>query len=111
MARTSTKRKQNITTLRANQIWGEISEKSSIAGYQPPKNSIVIMADIKSILLYSPKKNIAKMIEEYSTLYPATNSASASGRSKGARFVSANMETKKMAAHGNKGAANHTVRF
>jgi hypothetical protein len=69
------------------------------------------MADIKSILLYSPKKNIAKMIEEYSTLYPATNSASASGRSKGARFVSANMETKKTAAHGNKGAANHTVRF
>lgn len=63
------------------------------------------------MLLYSPKKNIAKIMDEYSTLYPATNSASASGRSKGARFVSANMETKKIAAHGNNGAANHTVLF
>jgi hypothetical protein len=69
------------------------------------------MADIKSILLYSPKKNMAKIIEEYSTLYPATNSASASGRSNGARLVSANIETKKMAAQGSKGAANQTVRF
>jgi hypothetical protein len=63
------------------------------------------------MLLYSPRKNIAKMIEEYSTLYPATNSASASGRSKGARFVSANMETKKIAAQGSNGAPNQTVRF
>jgi hypothetical protein len=70
-----------------------------------------MIADIRSILLYSPKKNMAKIIEEYSTLYPATNSASASGRSKGARFVSANMEIKKIAAQGNKGAANHTVLF
>jgi hypothetical protein len=44
------------------------------------------------MLLYSPKKNIAKIIEEYSTLYPATNSASASGKSKGALFVSAIIE-------------------
>jgi hypothetical protein len=44
------------------------------------------------ILLYSPKKNIAKIIDEYSTLYPATNSASASGKSKGALLVSAIME-------------------
>jgi hypothetical protein len=54
---------------------------------------------------------MAKIIEEYSTLYPATNSASASGKSKGARFVSASIETKKIAAHGSNGAANHTVRF
>jgi hypothetical protein len=80
-------------------------------GHQPPKKRMVIMADIKSILLYSPKKNIANIIEEYSTLYPATSSASASGRSKGARFVSANMETKKIAALGKSGAANQTVRF
>jgi hypothetical protein len=44
------------------------------------------------MLLYSPKKNIAKIIEEYSTLYPATNSASASGKSNGALFVSAIIE-------------------
>ena len=50
-------------------------------GYQPPKKRMVIMADIKSILLYSPKKNIANIIEEYSTLYPATSSDSATGMS------------------------------
>lgn len=111
MALTRTKRKQKITTLKANQSWGGRIERWGIRGDQPPKNKMVIMADIKSILLYSPKKNMAKIIEEYSTLYPATSSASASGRSKGARFVSANMETKKIAALGRRGAANHTVRF
>jgi hypothetical protein len=35
------------------------------------------------ILLYSAKKKSAKPIAEYSTLYPETSSASASGRSKG----------------------------
>ena len=37
-------------------------------GNQPPKNKMVIKAAINIILLYSPKKNIAKIIEEYSTL-------------------------------------------
>lgn len=83
---------------------------SEIIGSQPPKKRTVIIADIRSMLLYSPRKNMAKMMDEYSTLYPATSSASASGRSKGALFVSANMETKKIAAHGRSGAANQTVR-
>lgn len=62
-----------------------------------------IKVDISNILLYSPKKNIEKTKEEYSTLYPATNSASASGKSNGVLFVSANIEIKKIIAHGNKG--------
>jgi hypothetical protein len=111
VARTRTKRKQNITTLKANHKGGASGSGKSKKGYQPPKNRIVIIADMRSMLLYSPRKNIAKIIEEYSTLYPATNSASASGRSKGARFVSASIETKKIAAQGSNGAANHTVRF
>jgi hypothetical protein len=90
---------------------GERREMEGRRGSQPPKNRMVMIADIKSMLLYSPKKNMAKIMEEYSTLYPATNSASASGRSKGARLVSANIETKKMAAQGNSGATNQTVRF
>jgi len=52
-------------------------------GNQPPKNKIETKALIKSILAYSPRKNKAKVIAEYSTLYPETNSASASGKSKG----------------------------
>jgi len=42
---------------------------------QPPKNKIAVIMDNHSILLYSAKKNIANVIDEYSTLYPATISA------------------------------------
>jgi hypothetical protein len=58
---------------------------------------------------YSAKKNIAKIIDEYSTLYPATSSASASGRSKGVLLVSATIEIKKIRASGNKGKMYQTV--
>lgn len=78
----------------------------SIHGHHPPKNNIETKALIKSILAYSPKKNKAKVIAEYSTLYPDTNSASASGKSKGWRFVSASIETQKMINIGNKGIIN-----
>ena len=47
---------------------------------------------IKIIFIFSPKKNWANVIAEYSTKYPATNSASASGKSKGGLFVSANAD-------------------
>ena len=61
-----------------------------------PKNSIdKILAEI-IMLLYSAKKNNENKIEEYSRLYPATNSASASGKSKGVRFVSASILIKKI---------------
>jgi hypothetical protein len=65
--------------------------------------------DINKILAYSPKKKAAKVIAEYSTLYPATSSASASGKSKGARFVSAKIEIKKIKTKGNIGKANQIV--
>jgi len=35
---------------------------------QPLKNKIIYKADIKKILEYSPKKNAAKSIPEYSIL-------------------------------------------
>jgi hypothetical protein len=62
------------------------------------------------MLLYSAKKNIANVIDEYSTLYPATISASASGRSNGALFVSAKREIKKIILIGNKGIKNQVLR-
>ena len=37
-------------------------------GYQPPKKRITVKLHIKIILLYSAKKNKAKLIAEYSTL-------------------------------------------
>jgi hypothetical protein len=60
------------------------------------------------MLAYSPKKNKAKPIPEYSTLYPETSSASASGKSKGCLFVSASAEIKNMKNIGNKGIINQT---
>lgn len=76
---------------------------------QPPRKKIVKIVAIKIILLYSAKKNIAKIMDEYSTLYPATSSASASGKSNGALFVSANIEIKKIIEQGSNGKINQIV--
>jgi hypothetical protein len=73
----------------------------------PPKKKIVEIALIIIILPYSARKNIANKIEEYSTLYPATNSASASGRSKGDLFVSARETIRNNIHNGNNGKKNH----
>jgi hypothetical protein len=75
-------------------------------GNQPPQKNKLKSELIKRIFAYSPKKNKAKAIEEYSTLYPATNSASASGKSNGALFVSANAAIKNINQRGNKGKIN-----
>ena len=60
------------------------------------------------MLLYSAKKKSANVIDEYSTLNPATSSASASGKSKGVRFVSAIADIKKITANGKSGQTNQT---
>lgn len=52
---------------------------------------------------YSAKKNRAKPILAYSTLKPETNSDSASGKSKGALLVSANMDIRNIRNKGDKG--------
>ena len=49
-----------------------------------------------TMFTYSARKNSANDIELYSVWYPATSSCSASGKSKGARLVSAMPATKKM---------------
>ena len=79
-------------------------------GNQPPKKRIVVTDDIKIILLYSAKKNNANPIAEYSTLYPDTSSASASGKSNGVRFVSARELTKNIIAAGNNGNTKYPAR-
>lgn len=91
---TQIKENKSKVVFKLNQIVGEIQFNITILyiGNQPPKNKDVAKLHIKIIFAYSPKKNKAKPIAEYSTLYPATNSASASGKSKGALFVSANIE-------------------
>ena len=53
-------------------------------------------AEPMTMAAYSPMKNIANFIEEYSVWYPPTSSVSHSGRSKGMRFVSAKIEMVKI---------------
>ena len=71
----------------------------SNGGSHPPRNKIEPNAHIKRIFAYSPNQNIAYIMPEYSVWYPATNSASASGKSNGGRLVSANAEIKKNYKH------------
>ena len=70
-------------------------------GNQPPQNKILITVLITIILPYSPIKNKAKPIAEYSVLKPETNSPSASGKSKGCLLHSANNAIKKIINNGN----------
>src|SRR5580765_3431047 len=56
---------------------------------QPPRNRTIATELIANTAAYSPRKNSAHFMLEYSVWKPATSSDSASGRSNGARFVSA----------------------
>lgn len=74
---------------------------------EPPKKIIIIIALIRLMLVYSAKNSRVKFIEVYSTLKPATSSDSPSVRSKGVRFVSANLEIMNIVNTGNKGINSH----
>lgn len=63
---------------------------------------------IKIMLAYSAKKKRANGPPAYSTLKPETSSDSPSVKSKGARFVSARVETYHMVAKGSAGKISHT---
>src|SRR5262249_38963156 len=56
---------------------------------QPPQNSVTATADTTKMLAYSARKYSAQRKPLYSVWNPATSSDSASGRSNGARLVSA----------------------
>jgi hypothetical protein len=70
---------------------------------QPPTNIITVNELINIIEPYSAKKKSANPILAYSTLKPETSSDSASGKSKGALFVSASIEIKNIKNNGKKG--------
>ena len=72
-------------------------------GNHPPKKRHTVKLDINKIEEYSAKKNKTKPTAEYSTLYPETSSDSASGKSKGTRFVSAKIDMKNNIKDGNSG--------
>src|SRR3569833_4317255 len=80
----------------------------SIGDAQPPRNWIAVIAHISWIEMYSPSWNSRYGADEYSTMKPATSSDSASGRSKGGRFVSASAEMKNTMNIGNSGSQNQS---
>src|SRR4249920_3600986 len=65
-------------------------------GAQPPRKRIVATEQTVTMFAYSAMKKAANDMLLYSTWKPATSSFSASGRSNGMRFVSANAAIMKM---------------
>src|SRR5215212_10900638 len=72
----------------------QVKGANGIGESQPPRNRIVPRAHMPMMATYSPSMKSRNGVEEYSTMNPATSSDSASGRSKGGRFVSAMAEIK-----------------
>lgn len=70
---------------------------------------MAVKVEIKIMLEYSAKKKNTKITAECSVINPATNSDSASGKSKGALLVSAKAPMKKIINTGNNGIINHTA--
>jgi len=95
-------KKNNIKLVFIPMIKESMKNKNDIVS-QPPRNMITVNKLIKMIDPYSARKNKAKPILAYSTLKPETSSLSASGKSKGALFVSANIETKNIKNNGKNG--------
>ena len=77
----------------------------------PPKKKKTVTSVLVITFAYSPIKKRANVVEEYSTLYPDTSSASASGKSKGGRLTSAKVEIKKSKKVIKKGKINHPCKI
>src|SRR3989344_5298816 len=70
----------------------QLNNALSMGGSQPPRNISAARMETSHMLAYSARKKIAKPMPEYSTIWPATISASPSPTSNGWRFVSATPE-------------------
>src|SRR5437867_2853178 len=86
--------------LKMNQNSGGIMSRNPSHGTfgkgrsQPPQNSVTAIADTVIMLAYSARKNRENLKPLYSVWNPATSSDSASGKSNGARLVSATPQMK-----------------
>jgi len=87
----------------------KIIEESSGEGDEELRKRIADSVFIKRIFAYSARKKRAKGPPAYSTLNPDTSSDSPSVKSKGARLVSAKVETYHIAATGHAGKIRYTA--
>src|SRR5437764_8343208 len=82
----------------------QFTTTESIGACQPPKNITTVSAEISIMFMYSAMKNSAKLMPEYSIMWPATISDSPSTTSNGARLVSATPEMKYTSSIGASGS-------
>ena len=103
LAQIHMKQNNSITILNVNHIIpGMIYRKLRFkGGYHPPKKNITAIALMRIMLAYSPKKNRANGIDEYSTLCSDTTLDSAYSKSKGCLLVPAKTYIKDTHAIGN----------
>src|SRR6185436_20435141 len=89
------KRYRNANDLSRNQVQlGMYKRKLRAATFgnghsQPPRQNVVTTDDTTIMFAYSARKKSANRIPLYSVWKPPVSSCSASGKSKGARLVSA----------------------
>src|SRR5687767_1218456 len=93
--RTQMKIAMSAANFMKNQIHDGTTFRNGSGAVQPPRNSVTAKALIANKPRYSPRKKSAYLKPEYSVRKPAMISDSASGRSNGARFVSAHAEIMK----------------
>src|SRR6266545_7194423 len=89
--------KKNSSTQSLAKNHRNLSESGSHGPFQPPRKSVTAIEQMVMTFANSPRKKSPNFMLEYSVWNPATSSASASGRSKGARLVSANAVIMKIA--------------
>src|SRR3954453_14000001 len=88
------KTKRNTQSLAMNHSTGHqpafapLHSDSGQGARQPPRKSVVAIAETVTMLTYSARKNSANFSDVYSVWKPPTSSDPASGRSNGARLVS-----------------------
>src|SRR5687768_3733960 len=85
----------------------QLNSAESTGACQPPKNMTAVSVEIRIMFMYSAMKNSAKVIPEYSIMWPATISDSPSTTSNGARLVSATPLTKYTTSMGKSGSQFH----
>ena len=86
-----------------------VVSSGSVGVWWAPIKSMAERVFINRMLAYSARKKRANGPPAYSTLKPETSSDSPSVRSKGARLVSASVETYHIAARGHAGRMNQTL--
>ena len=97
VARIQTNKKQNITVFKPRTIDWILNKDSFVNSsgiWYPPKNKIDVIHENNTIELYSARKKNTNGTDECSVKKPATNSDSASCKSKGVLDVSAKIDIK-----------------